>query len=173
LTKQEGNTAIDLLTKLVALRGENISNYKNLALWVSEFEKDGFTLKDIEKIVDLGKKLPKFNPLSYGDLITAFEENGQTVTGYAEYKTETAFTAGAKFAQRWINANEELPEKEVVVLCKVKNLAWNDCDVMTGYLTDTTLNSRLAVWKIEGRHISHYKEAINNCVTHWRPIEIL
>lgn len=79
------------------------------------------------------------------------------------------FEAGAEVAQSWIDVNKELPQPGDDVICKVINLSWVDSQYAVGHLKEDTPNK---VWVIEGRHCSHYKDAANNCVTHWRPIEL-
>jgi hypothetical protein len=86
LTSEHKNSALEILTKLVVLRGESLQNYANLNVWIDEFDRDGYTLQDIENIVNIAKKLPKFNSLSYGDLITAFEAAGGKANGFEDYK---------------------------------------------------------------------------------------
>ena len=72
-----------------------------------------------------------------------------------------------KTENKWIDANKHLPEKGVDVLCKVKQLAWISSPYAVAHLKEEYLKD---VWMIEGRHCSHYKDAINNGVTHWQPI---
>lgn len=84
-------------------------------------------------------------------------------------ETEMAFTAGVKFAQAWIDVNKQLPDKGVEVLVKVEKLSWITTNHAVAYLLKNTDD----VWIIEGKRCSHYKNAENNCVTHWRPIERL
>ena len=65
------------------------------------------------------------------------------------FQCETHFEAGVEFAQRWIQVEEELPEKLVQVIVKLAN----------GWHTTT--------WITENGDF-----AFNVKPTHWRPIEL-
>lgn len=66
---------------------------------------------------------------------------------------------------KWINANNKLPEPGVEVLCKIIKLAWTHNKYAVGYMKEKS-------WIIEGRHVSHYPDAVNNCVTEWAYINL-
>ena len=70
---------------------------------------------------------------------------------------------------KWIDVNKKLPEKGIDVLCRIIKLSWTDSEFAVGYLKLEPLRTD-NVWKIDGRHITHYQEAVNNCVTHWMHI---
>ena len=76
----------------------------------------------------------------------------------ANYAFKTAFLAGASFAQRWYDVNEELPENQDIVLIK----SVNNC-YATGYLHGD-----------KSGFILYGDDAYNDFgrITHWRPIEI-
>ena len=67
----------------------------------------------------------------------------------------------------WIPVWQRLPEKETPVLCKVVKLAFCANDYAVGYIRSYPHKS---VWMIEGHHVTHHKDAVNNCVTEWKPI---
>lgn len=89
-------------------------------------------------------------------------------TGANNEAFDSGFKSGVKFAQQWIPVEVELPEKGVEVLVKAEKLSWITTNHTIAYLKENTMDN---VWIIESRHCSHYKNAVNNCVTHWRPIE--
>jgi len=68
---------------------------------------------------------------------------------------------------KWFDANKKLPPVEEQVICKVKNLAWTE-GYAVGYIRAYPNKS---VWMIEGKHVTHYKKAVNNCVIEWAHIE--
>ena len=80
------------------------------------------------------------------------------------------FKAGVEFAQRWIDANIELPEKDELVLIKLTKAAWTLNKYSVAYLDSSYQNKN--VWILENRHCTHHAQAVNNIITHWRPIEI-
>lgn len=81
---------------------------------------------------------------------------------------KNGFFRGVLWANHWIDVNEKLPPVGEDVICKVVKLAWIDSPYSIGHLKENTMDK---VWMIEGKHCSHYKNAVNNCVTHWRPVE--
>jgi len=83
---------------------------------------------------------------------------------------KNGFFRGVLWSNHWIDVNEQLPPKGVEVLLKVEKIVWITTDYTVGYLKENTMDK---VWIIEGRHCSHHKNAANNCVTSWRPIERL
>lgn len=81
---------------------------------------------------------------------------------------KNGFFRGVLWSNHWIDVNEQLPDKGVEVLIKVEKISWITTDHTVAYLKENTMDK---VWIIESRHCSHRKNAENNCVTHWRPIE--
>ena len=81
---------------------------------------------------------------------------------YYTYPGEKAFVegfkSGAKFAQRWISVEDELPEKGDIILVKTDN----GC-IATAYLHG-----------IKSGFITYGEDAYVKfgTITHWRPIEL-
>lgn len=63
---------------------------------------------------------------------------------------------------RWIPVEEKLPPVGIELQCKIEKLSWTDNKYAIGVFSENK------VWSIDGRHVSHYKDAVNNCVTHYR-----
>lgn len=102
------------------------------------------------------------------------KEASKTANDYTTPNNYNAFNdgfeCGVEFAQRWIDVNDKLPAKGIEVFLKVEKISWITTNHTVGYLKENTMN---IVWMIESRHCSHYKNAANNYVTQWRPIERL
>jgi len=79
------------------------------------------------------------------------------------------FNNGCDFIQTWIDANIELPTKDELVLIKLTKAAWTLNKYSVAYLDSSYPNKN--VWILENRHCTHHTEAVNNIITHWRPIE--
>ena len=89
----------------------------------------------------------------------AAQEYAEKVTlnaGADRTKRENAFRAGVKFAQQWIDVNDELPDEKIQVLTKMN------------FEYEREMNKTVWINSIRGG-----SWILNNgIVTHWRPIEL-
>jgi hypothetical protein len=111
------------------------------------------------------KKYPLF------DIGKSMSMSDEYVGNEIIYIKRDAFNEGFEICQknyeeklRWISVEKKLPPVGVELLCKIERLSWTDNKYAVGIFNENR------VWSIEGRHITHYKDAVNNCVTHYREI---
>ena len=82
---------------------------------------------------------------------------------------KNGFSRGVSWSNKWIDVDEKLPTKDELVLVKLTRCSWTLNKYATAYLDSSYIDRN--VWIVENRHCTHHKEAVNNAITHWRPID--